>query len=108
MLGPPGALQGFGDLLFPVFTPPVTECGEGDRVAFPGQDGLDNRHARDTSDIADHFGELHVHLLKGFLHRKFPPEKRQKGRIFRELERDWGAICSHYKNYIYLVYLRDL
>src|SRR5713101_9288938 len=53
VLGPPGALQGFGDLLLVVLTPPVAEGGEPARVPFAGQDGFDHGHARHPGDVAD-------------------------------------------------------
>src|SRR5215471_4125188 len=47
-------------------TATVAERGECLRVALPPYDGPSNAHAGQARAIADHFRELHVHLLQRF------------------------------------------
>jgi len=46
----------------------MTEFRELLRVAFSGNDGPHNQLSRHPTQIADHIGQLDIHLRQGFLH----------------------------------------
>ena len=68
MFGPPRSFQGEGNLVLAVMTALVSQSGQFDGVAFPLQDGVDDRHASQPRDVVDDFGQFDIHLLHRLLH----------------------------------------
>jgi hypothetical protein len=46
----------------------VTELRQFPGIAFPSNDGPHNHLSGHPAQIADHIGELNIHLRQGFLH----------------------------------------
>ena len=68
MLGPPGALQRFGDLVLTVLAVRVAQLGQGEGIAFASDDGFENGHPRDARQVTHDLGEFEIHLLQGLVH----------------------------------------
>ncbi len=68
MFGAPRSVQREGNLIFAGMTALIPQFGQFDRVAFAAQDGLDDRHAGQSRDVTDDFGQFDIHLLHGLLH----------------------------------------
>ena len=46
----------------------LAKTGQLVRIPFARHDGTDDAQACHARDVADHFGQLEVHQLQGFLH----------------------------------------
>ena len=46
----------------------IAKLGQLQRIPLATQDGPDDGHAGDSTDIADYFGQFDIHLLQRFLH----------------------------------------
>ena len=68
MLGPVIALQRLGNLCLTLGTSGSPMPGQLVRVAFPSHDVTNDHHPGDASDVADHVGQLDIHLLQRLLH----------------------------------------
>src|SRR5882672_3537546 len=68
MLLPPRPAQGLGDLLLGSPTPGVAQRREHARIAFAGEEALEDRHAGQSSDVTNDQVQLEIHLDEGLLH----------------------------------------
>src|SRR5262249_50440053 len=62
MLHTPVAVQGSRNLRFGTPALVVAQFGQLQRIALAAQDRLDDGHAGDAGDVADHLGQLDIHL----------------------------------------------
>ena len=62
MFGEPVAVEAAGDDIFGSFDAWILERGQGERIALPGEDGLEDGLAGDAGEIADDVVELNIHL----------------------------------------------
>ena len=46
----------------------VAQLGQGERIAFPSDDGFEDGHPRDARQVTHDLGEFEIHLLQGFMH----------------------------------------
>ena len=68
MFGLPGARQGFRDLIFTGLATGEAQAGQLERITFTRDNGADNRLAGLAHHIADHGGQLQIHLQQRLLH----------------------------------------
>src|SRR6516225_691507 len=64
----PVPLQAAGDLFFARLDPYIAQRRQGLWVTLASQNGLDDGLSRRPAQVADHVGQLHVHLRQHFLH----------------------------------------
>jgi hypothetical protein len=64
----PVAFQTLGYFSAAGLNPGMTQFGKLPRVTFPTDDGRHNQLSRHPTQVADHIGELNIHLRQRFLH----------------------------------------
>src|SRR6516162_1513715 len=95
----PVPLQAAGDLFFARLDPYIAQRRQGLWVTLASQNGLDDGLSRRPAQVADHVGQLHVHLRQHFLHTldvppralhqvvALPPVSPQLANLLRRSER---------------------
>ena len=64
----PVPLQALGDVLRGGLHPRLNLGCQFPGITLPFQNGSEDLHAADTTEVAEHITELHVHLCQNFLH----------------------------------------